>query len=477
MECLSPIRVPNQSRFLVNGNRDRLYYDVRCGKCANCQQSKSAEWFFRAYHQYKHCVEHGGYVLFDTLTYSPACVPTLRQLGEFADLPSYMDYMCFSSRDIQLFNKRLRKRLRMLGYPNNCYSFFLSSEYGTSAGCTHRPHYHVLFYVYSPIDVIKFSRAVAQAWWYGRTDGVPYKPASYVRSNMFRSMSVGGRRVCNYVTKYVQKSSKYMNEVNKRIDHVVWYLSKGNVDIIRSPRMKEIRRKLARMVNQFHRQSIGFGASALDGVDEYELFHRGFFLMPNGQSSAMSRVPISNYFLRKIAYTVDVLPDGYKTWSVRSDKKQLIELRKIAIQRNLSNSMRSLAVGHDYDYDYDALSDYVINKQGRLLGVFNDVLTLQERYKYASLYVYRSIADYNHYNMRFVSDKYYGYKDNYHPVDGHIVSAKQFYDDNAYQDSHYEQQLSMLYHHKHSDDYIQSRQSVYDVKQRISNVVKQFSLS
>ena len=134
MECLNPIRIPNQSRFLVNGNRDRLYLNVRCGKCANCQQTKASEWYFRAYHQFKHCVDNGGYVYFDTLTYAPEYVPTLRQFEEFSALPSYMDYMCFSSRDIQLFNKRLRKRLSKLGYPKNCYSFFLSSEYGTRSG-------------------------------------------------------------------------------------------------------------------------------------------------------------------------------------------------------------------------------------------------------------------------------------------------------------------------------------------------------
>jgi len=451
MRCLKPISIYNQSKFIDVNNRHLLKMDVACGCCASCMRNKALEWYFRAYKHFEACCNKGGYVLFDTLTYSDKFVPHLTDFDEFSLLLPHEDFMCFDFADVRLFLSRLRKSLKKFGYKRDVFDYFISSEYGTASDKTHRPHYHVLFFVHAPIFNRDFSRLVANAWWYGRTDGIPYRSASYVDENTFRSVSVGGRRVCNYVSKYVMKHSSFQKTIDKRIDLVLSRIANGRLDYYQSDAAKQVRRRLNRIVNQFHRQSHGFGLSAIDNVDLDELFKRGFFLLPNGKPTMYTRVPISNYYLRKLCYNkVDI--DGMQLWLPREDRLCYLAMRDKSITDSYADSLRcrvlstkinldnfnnlSTIINHyqllstNSDNIYYNIADYYLHWRGRMLaddyGLLSDV-------RNPRLFVYASNADKNHFGFRFVSNRYLGYKDNYRSIDVGTVIWKldEFVDENS----------------------------------------------
>ena len=487
MQCLNPIYVPNQSRFVNLASRHSFLVPARCGKCANCQQNKSAEWAFRAYVHADDCFRRKGYVLFDSLTYSDEYLPHLSDFEEFSLLTPNEDFSCFSSDHLRHFFVRLRRKLRYLGFEKDVFNYFISTEYGSdknyidssgkSRKATYRPHYHVLFYVYADIDPLLFSSLVADSWFYGRTDGIPYRSVMYVQQNVFRSAVVGSRRVVNYVTKYVQKSVVYEDKISNRIALVLHRIA-PNIDWLSSDTAKMLRRKLYRVATQFHRQSIGFGSSILADIDLDELFDCGFFKMPNGKPNMFNRVPISNYYLRKVCYYKHTFPDGYQCWFVRPFAKRYLEKRSCSLQRNLSNYYRGLAMDFDMQFDSDDLADYMLNYKGRLV---NDDLPDKS---YLSVmrpnwYVYASIADKNHFNHRFISSEYLGCKDNYRPVSCRVYPLRDVFDNLLFN------QASMPRFHGYDDILSniskrlvasnQNKQALYKHLQRIHQVAKCFN--
>lgn len=415
MLCLNPVYVPNQAKFIDVSTRHRLYVNGRCGKCANCLQSKSAEWSFRSYKEFEDTVNNGHYVYFVTLTYSDKFVPHLRDFPEFSELMPSEDYMCFNREHLQTFHADLRSNLRRLGYVGS-YKYFVGCEYGTSERGTHRPHYHLLFFVNCGIDPLEFSKLVSKNWPYGLTDGYPYKNSAYVYSNVFHSLVIGSRRVCNYVTKYVQKSSAYMKQVERRVNKLLWRLADYNPDWFKLDSSKDLRRRLKFLSNQFHLQSTNFGASALN-CDFYELYKRGYFLMPNGKGSMYNKIPISQYYHRKICYDKITLDDGLQLWSLKEDKVDLIKLRQDSLFRNTSNRFREDLFHLGISFDSDKLADYYLNFRGRVAAPFDEDLLLGDKLSNVTHYCYSSSSDKRHFGKRFVTNKYLGWKESYIKVD------------------------------------------------------------
>lgn len=129
MGCFYPIHV-----------RPEPYKDkelVPCGKCPDCLSKKRAEWTFRLLQELKH--SSSGY--FITLTYDDKYLPK-NNMG----IPE------LNKRDLQLFNKRLRRfqdkictniskspsnRLQLIKMPQ--IKYYAVGEYGEN---TNRPHYH-----------------------------------------------------------------------------------------------------------------------------------------------------------------------------------------------------------------------------------------------------------------------------------------------------------------------------------------------
>lgn len=164
-----------------------------CGKCDVCINNRAALWVTRldmesASHKY---------TLFCTLTYDDDNVPQLvryddeekphmyldPETGETFDLydiketfekkdwrffheTKYLNVL--SSRDIQLFIKRLRARIYEI---NKTYTirYYITGELGPR---TYRPHWHALFFFDSEILCSQIATLLSETWSYG----VVYKP-------------------------------------------------------------------------------------------------------------------------------------------------------------------------------------------------------------------------------------------------------------------------------------------------------------
>ena len=134
MKCTRPITLYfNDRGEKVSGpnghDLEEIIYAkyVGCGKCLACRINKRREWTLRLCHE--EVFSSSAY--FVTLTYDEDHVPF-----------DVNRHMCVSVQDIQLFMKRLRKRVAKVA-PDVSLRFFCNSEYGPE---TRRPHYHMLLF-------------------------------------------------------------------------------------------------------------------------------------------------------------------------------------------------------------------------------------------------------------------------------------------------------------------------------------------
>lgn len=104
-----------------------------CGHCLECLMARSNEWSFRIMNEASLYMRN----VFVTLTYNEDNLP---QGGVLV------------KRDLQLFVKRLRKKL----YPQKV-RYFACGEYG-SKGKFHRPHYHIIVFGWRPDDMYYFGK-------------------------------------------------------------------------------------------------------------------------------------------------------------------------------------------------------------------------------------------------------------------------------------------------------------------------------
>lgn len=130
MDCLAPKVIwPHRSEEWLE-RYEESPVTVPCGKCLVCLQKSRNEWTFRL--EMEHRYSCGA--LFITLTYDE------KHLRSDCNL---------NKRDVQLFLKRLRKRV------DNRIRYFAVGEYGSKFG---RPHYHIL--LFNCTD----DRAVRDSW-------------------------------------------------------------------------------------------------------------------------------------------------------------------------------------------------------------------------------------------------------------------------------------------------------------------------
>lgn len=295
---------------------------IPCGECAECKKLLQTEYRFRAYYQVKRTFDLGGYVYFDTLTYAPEHLP---HVSEFLhDVENTLDdYSCFRLDDYRKFLVRLRRRLTYYGFNvSDNLKYFLTSEYGTSETGTHRPHYHILFFVTDPtLDPFVLSHLVNECWQLGRTDGIDYQTADYVSNHIFRNGCDQPHllNVCNYVAKYVTKDSSFEKVVSGRIERCLEH-------IIDEAERKSEKRKLRNVMCQFHRQSKGFGEYGLTLNDIDDIMKTGMMSMPSSDSVVV-HTPISPYFKRKLFYDL-VEINGKREWQLNELGKQFMKIRK-----------------------------------------------------------------------------------------------------------------------------------------------------
>ena len=109
---------------------------VGCGQCIECRMEKARIWAVRCCNESQYYEEEGKASVFLTLTYNEDNLPYVKSLTK-----DNVYYQTLYKRDLQLFNKRLRKNTK------EEYRYFASGEYGGNYG---RPHYHMLLFGYSP---------------------------------------------------------------------------------------------------------------------------------------------------------------------------------------------------------------------------------------------------------------------------------------------------------------------------------------
>lgn len=117
--CLSPII-------------DKNGYVLACGKCMECRLTRSNEWSYRLMDESSLYVDK----FFLTLTYNEAHLPKNGDLCR---------------RDLQLFIKRLRKRISPVKI-----RYFYCGEYGSEKG---RCHYHLIVFGWLPNDLYFFKKS------------------------------------------------------------------------------------------------------------------------------------------------------------------------------------------------------------------------------------------------------------------------------------------------------------------------------
>lgn len=315
--CLKPIKLRNPTERIAKCGGQPLMLEVPCGHCAECKKNKRLEWHFRAYHECNDTIKKGGFVYFDTLTYRDEDVPHLSDYYDISDKKEIADFMCFNNAHWRNFLKVLRSRLAYT-YKGVSFKYFLTSEYGTDERYTHRPHYHILFFVYGPIHPFVFSNLVSECWLYGFTDGLPRQTTAYVMEHVFgydferdepsRHIDFASTsKVCNYVSKYVTKDSTFQKVIDGRIELLSKYIKD-----------EEELKQLKRSIDMFHRNSQGFGIGYLNRLsrDEYlDIMHKGICSRSDSQK-VVCVIKLPLYYKRKLFYKVIKDADNKIKWQL-----------------------------------------------------------------------------------------------------------------------------------------------------------------
>ena len=437
--CYKPITIINPSKYVDIRRNDRFLLQVPCGQCAECQKSKSQEWNYRTYYEFLRTFEeYNGYCYFDTLTYDNEHLPRMNEV-----LPELPAYPCFRSSDITKFLKRVRRSItRKFGVAENALSYFICSEYGSLRG---RPHYHILFFVRCDIPPLELSKLVSQCWQFGRTDGIPYRSAFYVeRHNVLKNKKLGDILACTqYVTKYVEKDCKLQELINQRIKQAEIILSK-QFDGMKSNsvKFKRLLTSIAREVNQFHVQSLGYGELALRDIDIEQLSLDGTLIMPSHK--IITRVALPAYYARKLFYD-RIQINGAYGWQLNELGKEYKSRCKPFVIKRLAERFSALNELAGTSYNAFKLAEYVINCRGRYFNAFGEESTIEERLPSLTHYVYSTQSDKEAIgcgvSLCFLGNSKIGYVPFNSSV---IIKFKDFIAEHVYLDDELENQLNVL---------------------------------
>lgn len=478
MDCLHPIKIINQCKYVSLNHRDRMVLFVRCNKCAACQQYNRNVWYFRAFYEFKETIQNGGYCLFDCLTYSPKFVP---KVSQYFDIPKRLDFYCFDYEHLRLFFVRLRRYLRKYNVEDNL-RYFASTEYGTKLNGTHRPHIHLLFYCTSPqLDSLTLSRAVAKCWKFGRTDGLPYKSRKYVQYNTINDNLGSALRVCQYISKYVMKDSSFQKTIDKRMQSILFRLYKNwlkDNNFVEFdewqllPDGKQAKKNVNSRIGQFHRQSLHFGESALGDMDILQIMSDNLLVIPDQKKITM-RIGLPLYYKRKLFYDL-VKVDGLPTWIPNDLGKKYLSLRENDLMERLQNEYE-IFERKGIVRDASKLVDYVVNYRGRIKADLPS-LPLDEKLMLQKLvFCYISSSDRKNFSSSFVSFSWLGNRNEYlcsSVFDS--ITINEFIDKFVYFDADFEHEISLIEEEKTKNNL--SKQKAFDNEQLLRQKYKEMNI-
>lgn len=443
--CLNPIRVPNNSSVLSRYYLSKGFRTLPCGHCFECQQMKSLEWEYRAWWQFRDIKKHNGYALFDTLTYTDDCLP---HISDFLDNTG-VDFPCFSLPDVQSFMNRLQQAIRYrYGYKKTealPMKYFLTSEYGTTENRTHRPHYHIIFYIYdSRISPLCLSHLINRSWPHGRTDGVDWKGKNYVLKKRVidaNSWNAEAVHLSQYVTKYIEKDCKFSKVINARLWAYMFSLyqkycdsvgenysidftsplydedglpitnrssKKDNVEFWSWFQRKDVHStflKAKHLVEQFHKQSQQFGMLLLDEIDLPYLWNTGCQKYRKGDGNVID-VKLPLYYYRKLFQEQVYLGDKLVWTNTEIGKRYVAHQQRLLIHKYADDIKNAfLTEGCDCPCNPHELAEYVV-KFKDTVGLVDKTFSLFDILDSSHLYLLKDV-DCNkltYYSEYFVDD-------------------------------------------------------------------------
>lgn len=450
-------------------------------------------------------------MLFDCLTYRPKDVPRLSHYVDFNTLDlsdlslrgiKHLDYMCFDYTHLRKWLDLLHHRLIRKGYDiKGKLRHFYSTEYGTDERYTHRPHIHVLFYVYGscvPPDVL--SREISSCWPYGRTDGIRYRGARYFYDEcVIKSSLASSTRVCKYVSKYVQKDCKFQKELDKRIWSVMWrkyrmvvryssYLDFSSglsdslslkelrdddafMEFVNSPLGRETLRTLKRTVNQFHRQSHGYGLSAIADIDLDELVKTNTLVCPDADKIVM-RIPLPTYYKRKLFYEVTEY-DSQRMWQLTQRGVRYMRKREKYLREYLVRVYDSVKLNAGFSYDSVGLVHYMLDKRGRLSGLPYEPTIDEKKNLPDLLFNYSTPSDVRKYKGRYVMREFIPLDSCEHLFSPHLfLPVGLFIKDNVYLDAMYEAVIDKI--SSYTMKFGAKKQECYELRQHLKHLYQVF---
>lgn len=344
--CTNPIQIYNRSSQ-ISYRGQALIYTVPCGQCEECKKLKSNEYTLRSYFEYKDCISRNGYVYFDTLTYNNK------------HLPKHYGIYHFRRSDIVSCLKKLRVYLTRAGFVvKDNLKYFITSEYG---GKTHRPHYHVLFFITIPnLDVATFWEYLNKAWIYGFID----------RKSNCASRIVNSTAAINYVAKYVQKDQEWQNVVDAKLSKLRRI---GAADKLQD-KLKDF--------SPFHLQSEGYGACFTKYYSIESIMKDGFIQIPD-RKYLIKNYAIPTYYKRKLFYYYDKDSDGKLHWHLNDLGKKykvnqidntlsLVEKR----YKDITDNLKAYSSGDNFD----------LSIVPRLINKYLDGRTLRDFATYVMVY-------------------------------------------------------------------------------------------
>lgn len=409
--CLTPIKIATRSRLLYANTMPKVFNYVKCGNCAECQQNIKTEWMYRTYYEAKDTFNRGGYIIFDTLTYNENTIPWSKDIVKRdygLDIPEELNFRCFDYTDVQKFFKRLRKNLS--GYGKGLFTYKLAAEYGTKKECTHRSHYHIIFFIKDgTIDPLIFSHIVRKSWDKGITDGVDDKGILYFNTNrLFKDSKQGVINAVGYISKYINKDSEYSKIIREKVGEIEKYFDDFDCNYKNTNQGKIRKLSLRRSLNQFSRNSSGYGISAMNEMNEDLIWNEGKVNMPDAYNVSR-KLTLPMYYYRKLFQKYD---KNLKTWKFteigfKYKKKRLfhsIDTLTNVYENKISNAIQ---IG-DCKIE-DRRTKLLLNEKNRA-EIANNILSLLRK---------RSLRDYAIYKI-FYQDRLINENDTIYSVNSFI---------------------------------------------------------
>lgn len=393
--CLSPIKSSSNKKYFLPGRYESYYNEYPCGECAECRQDRQLTEYVRAQWMAKETLEiNHGFIVFDTLTYNDINLPHLSDVlfdmglasqGQAHVFDNFYNMSCFRPRDWRLFLARLRTMLKYeYGLNEDALDYLMASEYGSDE-FTSRPHYHVVFYVNSPlVDPVRFSELVHDCWGKGITDGVVDKGVSYFKQKRLftmkdkDSLSISVLNVISYVSKYIGKQEDFESKFDSCIDdlmHCVWpdtkWLSFNELWKLKTVDIDKYRliKKFVKSVRPFSKKSHGYGERFVDWLksDDPEAIEvmkhvcmTGSLVLPMNKSQNKYECKLPQYYYRKLFCEQYIDFNGHLNWRLNSLG---LAYKKSQIKSSIDHAVDKMEDFWQNRSFFRSLSDDVVSKE------------------------------------------------------------------------------------------------------------------